>query len=121
MPKTVTFSRNCTGRIRSTILKLNHGLADSEIVKSEFTDAPFSKGYEFIAYLKSNHNDILKKTCAFLKRHTAALYSTRKRRYGLHSEIHYSKGLTEPKPDLTAKWPHLQLNMLYRLKIKLFV
>ncbi|KAH3811357.1 hypothetical protein DPMN_139768 [Dreissena polymorpha] len=51
MPKTVTFSRNCTGRIRSTILKLNHGLADSEIVKSEFTDAPFSKGYEFIAYL----------------------------------------------------------------------
>ncbi|KAH3717654.1 hypothetical protein DPMN_060449 [Dreissena polymorpha] len=103
MPKTVTFSRNCTGRIRSTILKLNHGLDDSEIVKSEFTDAPFSKDYEFIAYLiKNNHTDMLKKTCAFLKRHTAARYLTRKRRYGLHSEIHYSKGLTEPKPYLTA-------------------
>ena len=122
LPNTVTFSRNCTGCIRSTILKLNHGLADSEIVKSEFTDAHLSKGYEFIAYLiKSKHNDMLKKTCAFLKRHTAARYLTRKRRYGLHSEIHYSKGLTEQKPDLTAKWPHLQLNMLYRLKIKLFV
>ncbi|KAH3741601.1 hypothetical protein DPMN_048326 [Dreissena polymorpha] len=97
MSKTVTFSRNCTGLIRSTILKLNHGLADSEIVKSEFTDASFSKGYEFIAYLiKSKHNDLLKKTCEFLKRHTAARYLTRKRRYRLHSEIHYSKGITEP-------------------------
>ncbi|KAH3793118.1 hypothetical protein DPMN_146623 [Dreissena polymorpha] len=44
LPKTVTFSRNCTGCIRSTILKLNHGLANSEIVKSEFTDAHLSKG-----------------------------------------------------------------------------
>ncbi len=108
MPKTVTFSRNCTGRIHSTILKLNHGLADSAIVKSEFTGAHLTKGSRVIAYLlKSKHNDMLKKTCAFQKRRKAARYLARTRRYGLHSEIHYSKGLTDPKPDFSDI---LQLN-----------
>ncbi|KAH3860510.1 hypothetical protein DPMN_023411 [Dreissena polymorpha] len=64
MPKTVTFSQNCTGRIRSTILKLNHGLADSAIVKSEFTCAHLSKGSRFIAYLtKSNHRHAKEDMC----------------------------------------------------------
>ncbi|KAH3885712.1 hypothetical protein DPMN_009708 [Dreissena polymorpha] len=81
MPKTVTFSRYCTGRIHSKILKRNHGLADSAIVKSEFTGAHLSKGSRVIVYLlKSKHNDMLKKTCAFQRRRKAARYLAMKRR-----------------------------------------
>ncbi|XP_053400585.1 uncharacterized protein LOC128557329 [Mercenaria mercenaria] len=51
MPKSVTYSRNCLGRIHGQILKLNHGYTNSTLLKSQCLGASLPKGTLVIKHL----------------------------------------------------------------------
>jgi hypothetical protein len=106
-PKLMNFARNSTGRIHSTILKLNLGYADSVLLKSEKTGAPLKRGSSVIRFLRRTEQRAARlKSQQYKLRARQSRYATRKRRFSLHSNLHYAKGMADPKPDFSAI-PHL--------------
>jgi hypothetical protein len=103
LPKAVTFSRNSAGRVHAQILKLNHGYADSTVLKSSKMAAKLEKGTSVIKHL--NAVDKINKRNRTLKskqRSKLARHNLRLRKYNLHAKLHYSKGMTDPKLNLQS-------------------
>lgn len=107
-PKCVTFSRTCSGRIHGQILKLNTGFADSTLLKTSALGATLTKGSSVIKHIaKMQRSDqYYKKTCNKVRKRLMR-YKTLSRKYTLHANLHYSKGLTDPKPNF-SDMKHLQ-------------
>jgi len=108
LPKNVTFLRNCHGRIHGQILRLNHGLADTVILKARVNGVKLSHGSSVIRHLlRTEYYDKLRKTTRYISRARRSRFASRQYRYKLHTDLHYSKGLTDPKPDFSST-PHLK-------------
>jgi hypothetical protein len=98
VPKNVTFPRNCHGRIHGQILRLNHGHADSTITKLKALNVCLTPGSAVIRHLcKMDQIDMRRKTSKYVSRHNFARYSARRRRFNSHAEIHYKKGISDPR------------------------
>lgn len=100
MPKNVTFLRNCHGRIHGQILKLNHGLAKSAVLKA--SSNKYQVGSSVINYLlRKDATMHMRKSSRYILRAKTTRFTSRMHRYKLHADKHYSKGLTDPKPDFS--------------------
>ena len=105
VPKSVTFSRNCPGRIHGQILKLNHGFAESCLMKAEHLGASFPQGSSVVKHmLKAEQQSLKRKSKRNKLKANQARYAGRMRRYNSHAEVHYAKGLTDPKPDFSQSF-----------------
>ena len=98
-PKMITSPRNFAGRIHGQIHKLNNGYARSVLLKTSGLGASLAKGSKVIKQLLSTE----KKTRYNSKPEVAAKrkasrYAARQRKYALHENKHYKKGLTDLKP-----------------------
>jgi len=107
IPKATTFSRNSAGRIHGQILKLNLGFADSTVLKAESLNASLVKGSSVIKHLcKIQSNTMQRKSLSSRMKAKRCRHLARSRKYQLHEQVHYRKGLTDPKLDL-SKLRHL--------------
>lgn len=108
MPKSVTFSRNCHGRIHGQILRLNHGFANSTVLKTSALRCALTKGSSVIKrLLKLDEQYKRIKSERYINRQKATRFAYRMRNYQVHSEVHYQKGISDPKPDF-SKFNHLK-------------
>lgn len=98
MPKSVTFSRNCHSRIHGQILRLNHGFANSTVLKTSALRCALTKGSSVIKRLLKIDEQY--------KRIKSERYIN-KQKATIHSEEHYKKGISDPKPDF-SKIDHLK-------------
>lgn len=100
MPKSTTFSRNCHGRLHGQILRLNHGHADSMILKSKAVNLKLSKGSAVMRHLlKIDEFDQRRKSNAYKHKARQSRYAARRRRFKMHAELHYKQGVSDPKPN----------------------
>ncbi|KAH3774675.1 hypothetical protein DPMN_176061 [Dreissena polymorpha] len=107
-PKSVTFSRNCVGRIHGQVHKLNNGYADSVIAKTMELHANLTQGSKVIKQLAyEDRNELNRKRLSATIKARALRARTRNYRYKLHEELHYGKGISDPKPDFDGL-PHLK-------------
>ncbi|KAH3773761.1 hypothetical protein DPMN_175129 [Dreissena polymorpha] len=107
-PKSVTFSRNCVGRIHGQVYKLNNGYANSVIAKTMELHANLTQGSKVIKQLAyEDRNDLNRKRTSATIKARALRARTRNYRYKLHEELHYGKGISDPKPDFEGL-PHLK-------------
>jgi hypothetical protein len=105
-PKHTTFSRTCTGRIHGQILKLNLGFAESTLLKSEKLGSILNKGSSVIKHLTSiSKQHLYYKNRSVRAKQKQSRYKCLTRRYAMHANIHYSKGLTDPKPNFSSYSP----------------
>jgi len=103
MPKQVTFARNCHGRIHGQILRLNHGRADSTILMAKAVNLKLVRGSRVMKRLrKLDDNDRRRKSASYIKQAKVSRYAARQRRYNAHTELHYQKGISDPKPDYSG-------------------
>jgi len=99
-PKSVTFSRNASGRIHGQVLKLNNGYGNSAVIKTCALGAPITPGSQIIRQLKATDKELRAsyRTHALTKRKLARA-ATRARKFKMHEQIHYKTGVSDPKPD----------------------
>ncbi len=102
-PKSVTFTRNLDARIHSQILMQNLGLADSAVLKCKSIGAELTAGSSVIKQAIGIERKLRNsKTLPKLEKAKLCRYKARQRRFQLHAEIHYAKGLCDPKPNLSG-------------------
>jgi hypothetical protein len=102
MPKFATFSRNAKARVHSQAMKINHGFSDSHLMKASHLGASYNKGSKVMKYLQEvEHRRKLLKSLKYRQRAKLNRYAGRLRRYKIHAEVHYKKGLTDIPPDFS--------------------
>lgn len=102
-PKMVTYSRNFEGRVHAQVMKQNLGFADSVALTGETLGTRLIKGSSVIKHVVSiDRHQKCQKSKGRVARAKLQRYNTRRQKYDLHSEIHYSKGLSNPKADLST-------------------
>ena len=105
LPKSVTFTRNCFGRIHGQVLKLNYGFADSCLMKAEHLGSSFPQGSSVVKHLLQTEKQALKRKSKRSKlKANQSRYAGRMHRYNMHAEVHYATGLTDPKPDFSQAY-----------------
>jgi len=106
-PKTMNFSRNCGGRIHGQVHKLNVGYGSSVIIKTTELNAHLTRGSKVIAQLGASDRVIKnRKLPSQVMKDRVSRARARQARFKLHEDMHYCKGISDPKPDF-SNLPHL--------------
>ncbi len=85
------------------MMKQNLGFADSVALTGETLGTRLIKGSSVIKHVVSiDRHQKCQKSKGRVARAKLQRYNTRRQKYDLHSEIHYSKGLSNPKADLST-------------------
>lgn len=101
-PKSTTFSRNFSARIHAQILRQNLGLADTIVHSCKEAGAEITKGSSVIKHILSDERKIeAARHASCIKRAKLKRCRSRQRKYKLHENLHYSKGISDPKPDFS--------------------
>ena len=96
MPKSVTFARTGRGRIHGRILRLNEGYVKSVLLKHDALGAAMIRGTSVTKFLTRTQARLDKlKSTQYKINARLGRFRLRQRRYKVHEEIHYSKGMTD--------------------------
>ena len=102
VPKSVTFSCNCHGRIQCQTLKLNNGPAEATALWLQAVGATVSQCSFVIKHLfKMDITDRRRKSRSYILHAKTSRFARRMRNYKMYSKLHYSKGVSDIKPKFS--------------------
>jgi hypothetical protein len=84
------------------ILHVNNGPAEAVALKARALGTNLSHGSAVVRHLLRTDCIYKRSKCrSYILKAKKSRYASRMRNYEIHSDMHYSKGISDPKPDFS--------------------